>query len=140
MDFARRHLIPLFLALVLAAVGAAIYVALLPAENRAIEQQLVGFPDSDIAAHRARTIYLAGLCALPALAVLAYAMGDTLDRYITRQFLAIFGICLSALFLIWLLIDLSDKISDFRDTRSVIGTILYFYSALVIDYRLAACR
>ena len=129
MDFTRRHLMPLLLALALAGLGAALYVALLPGENHAIEQQLVGFPDSDIAAHRARTLYLAGLCALPALAALAYALGDTLDRYITRQFLGIFGICLSALFLIWLLIDLSDKISDFRDTPSVIGTILYFYSA-----------
>ncbi len=129
MEFTRRHLKPLLLTLALAALGAVLYILLLPAENRAIEQQLIGFPDSDIAAHRARTLFLAGLCALPALAAAAYTLGDTLDRYITRQFLAIFAICLSALFLIWLLIDLSDKISDFRDTPSILGTALHFYAA-----------
>jgi LPS export ABC transporter permease LptG len=129
MDRLRRHSKLLLLTLALAAVGAVAYMLLLPGELRAIDQQLLGFPDSDIPAHQARTLVLAGLCALPTLACVAYAFGDTLDRYITRQFLGIFGICLSALFMIWLLIDLSDKISEFRDTRHVLRTIAAFYGA-----------
>lgn len=129
MDRLRRHLKLLLLTLALAALGTGAYALLLPGELHAIEQQLLGFPDSDIAAHQVRTLVLAGLCGLPTLACLAYALGDTLDRYLTRQFLVIFGICLSALFMIWLLIDLSDKISEFRDTRHVLWTIGAFYGA-----------
>jgi LPS export ABC transporter permease LptG len=117
----------LLLGFALTALGGLVLWWLLPAELQAIQDQLVGFPDSDIAAHRARPFFLAGLCFLPVLATLAYAAGDTLDRYLTRQFLVIFGICLSAFILIWLLIDLGDKISDFRDTDSALRTAAIFY-------------
>ena len=117
----------LLLGFALAALGGLVFWWLLPAERLAIQEQLVGFPDSDIAAHRARPFILAGLCFLPVLATLAYTLGDTLDRYLTRQFLVIFGICLSAFIMIWLLIDLGDKISDFRDTDSALGTAAVFY-------------
>ena len=70
---------------------------------------------------------LAALCFLPALAGLVYSLGGTLDRYITRQFLGIFGICLSALFMIWLLIDLSDNVSEFRESDNILCTICIFY-------------
>lgn len=128
MDFLRRHARILLLFLALAALGAGCHALLLPGELTAIDQQLIGFPDSDIQAHRARPFVLAGLCALPALACLAYALGDTLDRYITRQFLAIFAICLTTLFLIWLLMDLSDKVGDFRSSGEILGTITTFYA------------
>lgn len=71
---------------------------------------------------------MAALCFLPALACLCYSLGGTLDRYITRQFLGIFGICIAALITIWLLIDLSDKVSDFRGTKNIFATILTFYA------------
>ncbi len=128
MDFTRSHLNRILLVLALAAAGAGLYALLLPGEMRAIEQQLIGFPDSDIPAHQARTLVLAALCMLPAAAGLVYSLGGTLDRYITRQFLGIFGICLSALFLIWFLIDLSDKITDFRNSSNILLTILTFYA------------
>ncbi|MEO7101519.1 MAG: LptF/LptG family permease [Luteolibacter sp.] len=114
--------------LVLAAMGVGLYAFLLPAETLAVKQQLLGFPDSDLPTHLARPLVLTGLCFLPALASLMYCFGCTLDRYIARQFAGIFGICLVALFMIWLLMDLSDKISDFQKTPNPFQTILSFYS------------
>ncbi len=126
--FLRSHSPRLLLILALAALGAGLCALLVPAESRAVAQQLIGFPDSDVQAHQARPLVLAALCFLPALAGLVYSLGGTLDRYITRQFLGIFGICLSGLFLIWLLIDLSDKISDFRSSQHLLRTIGTFYA------------
>lgn len=111
----------------LAAMGAGLCAFLMPAEVHSVQQQLIGFPDSDIPAHQARPVILAALCFLPALAGLIYCLGGTLDRYLARQFAGIFGICLSALLLIWLLIDLSDKVSEFRDSRNIFLTIIKFY-------------
>lgn len=129
MIFFRTHLLRFLLPLVLAALGAALCAWLVPAEMESVKQQLIGFPDSDVPAHEARPFVLAALCFLPALAGLVYAFGSTLDRYIAREFTAIFGICLAALLSIWLLMDLGDKIGDFRETRHVLKTILAFYSA-----------
>jgi len=128
MNFLRNHSKHLLLVLALAVLGAGLCALLLPAEHRSVAEQLVGFPDSDIQAHQARPTVLAALCFLPALACLIYSSGGTLDRYIARQFLGIFGICISALFLIWLLIDLSDKITDFRGSRHILATVGTFYA------------
>jgi LPS export ABC transporter permease LptG len=127
MHFLRRHAPLALLILALAALGAGLCALMLPGEHRAVAEQLLGFPDSDIRSHQARPWVLAGLCFLPALACFAYAFGGTLDRYVTRQFLGIFGICLSALVLIWLLIDLSDNISEFRASHNILLTIATFY-------------
>lgn len=126
--FLASHLPRILLILALAALGALLCAVLVPAETRAVADHLLGFPDSDIRAHQARIPILAALCALPSIASFAYALGGTMDRYITRQFLGIFGICLSALFLIWLLMDLSDNISEFRESHNIAGTLLTFYS------------
>jgi len=123
-DHSKRIL--LTLAFVIA--GALLCALILPGEYRSVAKQLVGFPDSDIRAHELRPLLMATLCFLPAAAALLYGLGGTLDRYITRQFLGIFGICLSALFSMWLLIDLSDKIGDFRGAENIVSTIVVFYT------------
>lgn len=128
MNFSRTHLLRFLIPLALAAAGAMLCAMLLPGETAAVKQQLLGFPDSDALAHGARPWVLAGLCFLPALATFAYAFGGTLDRYIAREFAGIFGICLTALVMIWLLMDLSDKIGDFRESKSVLRTIGIFYA------------
>jgi lipopolysaccharide export system permease protein len=120
-----RFLLPL----VLAALGAGLCAIFVPAEILAVKQQLVGFPDSDLQAHQLRPLVLGALCFLPAVATLAYCFCCTLDRYIARQFAGTFGVCLSSLVLIWLLIDLSDKISEFRESQNILLTIGKFYSA-----------
>jgi lipopolysaccharide export system permease protein len=123
-----RQIAPrLLLVPVLAALGGAACLLLVPAESRIVEDYLVGFPDADAAAHRLRPLILGGLCFLPALAAAAYSLGGIFDRYLMRQFLGIFGICLSTLFLIWLLIDLSDNIGDFRETGNTGSTMVKFY-------------
>ena len=128
MSFFRSHSPRFLLILAFLALGAVCCLWLFPAESRTVAGELVGFPDADISTQRARPWILAGMCFLPALAGVCYSLGGTLDRYITRQFLGIFGICLTALFTIWLLIDLSDKISDFRGARNVFATVFTFYS------------
>lgn len=104
-------------------------VWLLPGEIRVVQAQLAGFPDSDAAAHRARIPVLAALCLLPAAAALAYLRGGILDRYLVRRFLGIFGICLAALLLIWLLMDLSDNFGEFRNTDGRWSALASFYAA-----------
>lgn len=120
-----RFLLPV----ALAALGAILCALLVPGEIESVKQQLLGFPDSDVAAHQARPIVLAGLCFLPALGGLIYCFGGTLDRYIARQFAGIFGVCICALLTIWLLMDLSDKIGDFRKSGHFVQTALTFYGA-----------
>ncbi|MCX6866846.1 MAG: hypothetical protein NTV46_11650, partial [Verrucomicrobia bacterium] len=123
MMFLRRHQPRILLILALIAMGAGFCAVAVPAEFRAVQQQLVGFPDADVQAHPARPMVLAAIGFLPALAALVYAFGGTIDRYITRQFLGIFGICLSGLFMIWMLIDLTDNFSDLRSSPHVLRTI-----------------
>jgi LPS export ABC transporter permease LptG len=124
----RSHIRRLLPALALAASGAGVAALLVPAEARAVADHFIGFPDSDIRSHQARPLVLAALCFLPALGALAYSLGDTLDRYVTRRFLGIFGICITALFMIWLLMDLSNNFSDFRHSDRILATIVQFYT------------
>lgn len=129
MNFPRNHLLRFLLPLALAALGAAVCAVLVPAESAAVREQLVGFPDSDAPAHQLRPVIIAGLCFLPALAAFLYTLAGTLDRYITRQFAGIFGVCLGALLMIWLLMDIGDKIGEFRESRHVLATMGTFYAA-----------
>ncbi len=127
MTFLRTHFWRFSLPLVLAAVGAGLCALLIPAEMEAVSQQLIGFPDSDVPAHQARPLIMAGLCFLPAFASLLYSFSGTLDRYIVRQFIGIFFISLTGLVMIWLLVDLGDKISDFKGPDGVFRSIVNFY-------------
>lgn len=113
--------------LALTAMGAGLCALLVPIENRAVAQQLVGFPDSDLQAQQARPLILAALAFLPAVAALIYSLSGTLDRYIARRFLGMFSLCLSALFLIWMLLDLTDNIGDFRNSKHIAATIAIYY-------------
>ncbi len=128
MPSSRNHTPRILLILSLLAVGAALCASLYPIEARAVAKQLLGFPDSDIPSNQARPYVLAALCFIPALAAVFYSIGDTLDRYITRQFVTIFGICIFALFVIWLLIDLGDNFSDFKESQNVLVTIAKYYA------------
>ncbi|MDX1679787.1 MAG: LptF/LptG family permease [Akkermansiaceae bacterium] len=111
--------------------GLLLLLVLLPYELRSVEQQLIGFPDSDVLAEKARPWILAVICLLPALAAWLYTLGDILDRYITRRFLSMFLICLGALFTIWLLLDVSDNMSELAQSDSVVSTTgVYYFTRL----------
>lgn len=120
---------PLFLAVILAIGGAAAGWWLVSAESAAVERHLLGFPNAHAATHLFRPTVLALLCGLPALAAFCYAFGDTLDRYMARQFGGIFGITIGSLFLIWMLIDVNDNLSDFRESGNIPATMGRFYLA-----------
>ena len=127
MSFFQRTAPRLLLVLALAALGGALWLLLVPAETRVVENFLVGFPDADAEAHRLRPTILGALCFLPALVAIGYSLGSTFDRYLLRQFFGIFGVCFAALFLIWLLMDLSDNVSEFREAENSLATMGIFY-------------
>jgi len=128
MPFHRSYVPRISLTVAFAIVGAAVAAWLVPQEQLAVMDQFISFPDSNVRTHQARPLILGLLCAIPALGALAYALGDTLDRYVTRQFMGIFAVCFSALLAIWLLIDLSDNITEFRQSEQILTTLAIFYS------------
>lgn len=119
----KRGLVPLLLLLL----GGGLFFWLVPAEAKAVDSQLLGFPDSDAPAHLMRPKILGGICFLPALAGIAYASGGVLARYLARQFLAIFLICFGSLLTVWLLMDLQNNLSDLRQSNELLKTLAIFY-------------
>jgi lipopolysaccharide export system permease protein len=127
MLFSRETLKRLMVPLLLALLGLGLCLLLVPYETRQVQEQLLGFPDSDVAAHRARPFILGAVCFLPAIGALLYSMAGTLARYLTRQFLGILGICFFLLLVIWFLQDLTDNLSDLRRGHNFAQTAGYFY-------------
>jgi lipopolysaccharide export system permease protein len=102
-------------------------IMVVPVEQDAIVEQFNGFPDSDAFTHSLRPWILGFICLMPAVASLAYSLGTTFDRYLARQFLSMFGICLAALFGIWLLLDLDNNLGDFKGSENLMWSVLNFY-------------
>jgi len=117
------------LAVILAIAGVVVGWWLVSAESAAVQRHLMGFPNAHAPTHLFRPAVLAILCGLPALAVLCYSLGDTLDRYMARQFGGIFNLTLGSLFLIWMLVDVNDRLSEFRDSENMLVTMGRFYLA-----------
>ncbi len=110
----------------LAALGAAAALALVPREVQAVEIHLLGFPDSDRTTLQLRPFLLGLLCFLPALGGLCYGFAGSLDRYLTRLILEAVGLCFFALLVIYLLIDTSANLEKFQ-SASQPGTFLVKY-------------
>ncbi|MEP2777474.1 MAG: LptF/LptG family permease [Luteolibacter sp.] len=121
-NFSRWLLPLLFLVL-----GAAAALYLGHQEGIAVDEQFIGFPDSHISTNVMRPWILGFLCLMPAIAAIAYSLGSTFDRYLSRQFVTIFAICLSTLFGIWLLFDLNDNLGDFDGSSNVPLSVASFY-------------
>ena len=122
-EILKRGLVPLLLTLL----GVALHAWLVPGETKAVGAQLLGFPDSDVAAHLLRPKILGAICFIPALAGIAYACGGILARYLARQFLGIFAICFGSLLTIWLLMDLQNNLVDLRQSDELAKTLVLFY-------------
>ena len=120
-----RVLVPLLLALG----GALLALKIGPVEQENVRQQLSNFPNVQERAHSLRPVIAVALCFLPALAGLFYWMGDTLARYVTRQFLSIFFICLGGLFIIWIVSDLGDNLDDLKGSSNAARFALKLYTA-----------
>jgi len=100
---------------------------LVPKEQIDVDRQLIGYPDSDRLAHQFRVYLLAFLCFIPFLCSLAYLCLDTLDKYTIRIFLNSFAICFGALFIIMMLEDLQDNLSDFKQSANGSSLMLRHY-------------
>ena len=105
-----RILVPLLLAIG----GALLAMWLGPMERSIVEAQLNNFPGVQAGAHSLRPVIVVALCFLPAFGGLLYACGNTLARYVARQFVAVFFICLAGLFVVWLVADLGDNLDDLK--------------------------
>jgi LPS export ABC transporter permease LptG len=121
----RRFVV--FLLLILA--GAALALQVMRSEQGSVVRELLSFPDSDASIHKLRPVVAGLLCFIPAAGALGYALAGTLARYVTRQFLVIFAICMAGLFSIWMVIDLSDNLDDLRQSGHAGELILKLYSA-----------
>lgn len=101
----------------------------MPIESDVVHRHLLAFPNAHETTHKLRPIIIALLCAIPTIAALCYALGDTLDRYMARQFGGAFAMTLGSLFLIFILVDLNDNLSDFRNSENTLRTMGKFYIA-----------
>jgi len=119
-----RILVPLLLALA----GALLALRVGPLEQENVRQQLDNFPAIQPAAHSLRPVIAVALCFLPALGGLFYACGNTLARYVARQFLSIFLICLGGLFVVWLIADLGDNLDDLKQSGNTGEFALRLYT------------
>lgn len=120
-----RILVPLLLALG----GALLALKIGPIEQAAVQQQLDSFPDVQAKAHLLRPVLAVILCFLPAIGGVLYFFGDTLARYVARQFVAIFLICLVGLFAVWLISDLGDNLDDLKGSKDAAGFAAQLYLA-----------
>ena len=63
----------------------------------------------------------------PIAVMIAYQQTTILDRHLIREFTLPFLFCLVAFYSIWLIFDLNDNLSDFREHRPSLRDILTFY-------------
>ncbi|MGE9268447.1 MAG: LptF/LptG family permease [Verrucomicrobiales bacterium] len=112
----------------LSVLGGALAAWLVPLEQAAVSEHLNGFPDADARSQHLRPAVLAFICFIPALGALYYASIRALDRYLLRQFLSSLAVCFLALYAIWLIIDLSDNLSDFSDGNAPLSFIVRYYA------------
>ena len=115
----------------LSVLGLALCTWIIPREIIAVDEHILGFPDTDILGHQLRPILLGLLCMLPAIGAWLYRFSGQLDRYMARQFLSAFSLCMGALMAVMLLTDLQDKMSDFAEADNVIGILGSYYGIFV---------
>ncbi len=115
--------------MILALAGAVLAAILAPMEAEDVRQHLAGFPDAHAHAHQLRPVILGMICFIPMLAAIYYGLVGSLDRYLIRHFIGAFAICFGALYSIWLISDLTDNISDFRESDESLTLMGKYYLA-----------
>jgi len=106
-------------------------MSIIPKEMLAVDEHILGFPDTDIAGHRARPYLLGLLCLLPAIASWLYRCAGRLDRYMTRQFITSFALSMGALLTVMILTDLQNNMSDFSEARNTSDVIISYYGIFI---------
>ena len=110
MSFIRRFL-PAVIWFVL---GTLLALYLVPGELEQMRWEVPGMPSSYPVEQMCRPIFLALLCYLPFIAAVFYAFMDTMNRYMTRNFISYFLMCTLILLLIYILADFTDNMERFR--------------------------
>ncbi|WP_018969413.1 LptF/LptG family permease [Rubritalea marina] len=119
----RRALPPILLLLF----GAAASYYLCPIEQAAVNQQVIGYPNSVIPAYELRPWLLAAMLFMPFLTSIYYNCCGLLDRYTLRIFLNSFGICFGALFILIMLEDVQDNLPDFMENDEALRLMGEYY-------------
>ena len=109
--------------------GACLAHTLYSWESEATANYLASHPYSVSSIHHGRPLLLASLAFLPALVGLYYCFSGLLDRYLLKKFLSIFMITLFGFILIWLLLELENRPSAFKNNSFSILEISNFYLA-----------
>ncbi|MGB0775353.1 MAG: LptF/LptG family permease [Akkermansiaceae bacterium] len=115
----------------LTVLGAIAAVWVEPREAMIVEEHIKGFPDTDAWGHRLRPALLMVLCLLPALAAWLYRFSGLMDRYMTKQFLKAFGLCMGALIAVMMLADLSNRFTDFQQAPKPFAAAMSYYSIYI---------
>ncbi len=123
----KQYLWPI--AITLLGTASAMYV--IPREVLAVDEHILGFPDTDITGHRLRPYLLGLLCLLPAIAAWIYRCAGSLDRYMARQFLTSFALSMGALMTVMILTDLQNNMSDFSEAQSTTGIVISYYGIFI---------
>ena len=110
MQFIRRFL-PAVIWFVL---GALLALYLVPGELEQMKWEVPGMPSTYPIEQQCRPIFLSLLCFLPFIAAVFYAFMDTMNRYMTRNFISYFLMCTLILLLIYILADFTDNMERFR--------------------------
>lgn len=111
--------------------GVILSLIIVPREVHAVNEHILGFPDTDITGHRLRPLLLGLLCMLPAIGAWLYCFAGSLDRYLARQFMSSSGLCMGALMTVLLLTDLQNNISDFNQTSQTMAVMTSYYGIFI---------
>ncbi len=111
----------------LSILGVALCLYVIPHEMAAVDEHIIGFPDTDIPGHRLRPWLLALLCIIPAIASWMYYFSGSLDRYLARRFLSAFALCMGGMLAVLLLTDLQNNASNFSQSNNSIEMAISYY-------------
>ncbi len=106
-----RNLLP---AVICLALGSLLAWYLVPGELEQMRWEVPGMPESYPVEQMCRPVFLGLLCYLPFIGALMYACMNTMDRYMSRNFLTYFLMCTMILLLIYILADFTDNMERFR--------------------------
>lgn len=117
-------------ALVLVVLGTLLASYLVPSELEQMQWEVPGMPESYPIEQKCRPLFLLVLCYVPFLGAIAYGSMDTMDRYMSRNFISYFLMCTLILLLIYVLADFTDNMERFRSRfDEPVSQALSFYGS-----------
>jgi len=93
-----------------------------------VEEHLVNFPSADERAHNFRPALLALIGFSPALFAVYYLLSGSIDRYLLKNFIKSFAVCLGVFYLIWVLLDVEDNSKEYGMAENLPFFLLKYYT------------